>query len=88
MCENTVDVDEATAGPEIGPTQYCLPNRITDIPMNPATLEWHAIRWVGKCCQLHLMVRGVGTAGEERMFKIHVETGVQVKLVRKGLLSA
>ena len=48
----------------------------------------HAIRKVRKHRQLHLRVPGVSSAGEERIFKILVDTRVQVSLVRRGLLSS
>ena len=56
--------------------------------MNLAILELHAIRQVGKHRQLHLRVPGVSSADEERIFEILVDTGAQVSLVRRGLLSS
>ena len=50
VCENTLDVGEATAGLETRPAQYCLPIRITEILMNPAVLVRLAIHQVGKHC--------------------------------------
>ena len=81
MCESALDVDEATTALETQPTGYCLPSRITEILMNP-------IRRVGKHRQLHLNFRGVSSAGEERIFEILVDTGAQVSLVRRRLLSS
>ena len=49
-------MNEATAGLEKPFTQYCLPSRITEILMDPAFLELHAIRQVGKQRQLHVTV--------------------------------
>ena len=79
-------MDEASAGLGTQPTQYCLHSRITAIVMNPVILELHAIRQVSKHRQLHLRVRGVSSAGDERIFEILVDTGAQVSLVRRGLL--
>ena len=88
MCESAPDVDEATAGLETGPTQYCLPSRFTEILMNLVILKLHVIRQVGKHRQLHLRVPGVSSAGEERIFHIRWDTGVRVSLVRRGLLTS
>ena len=44
MCENALDVHEATTRLETRPMQYCLPSRMTEILMNPPILELHAIR--------------------------------------------
>ena len=88
VCESTLDVDEATAGLEIRPMQYCLPSRVTGILMNPAILELHAIRQVSKHRQLHHRVCGVSSAGRERIFEVLVGSGAQVSLVRKGLRSS
>ena len=56
--------------------------------MNPAILELHAIRQVGKHCQLYLRARGLGSAGKERVFEIVVDTGAEVSLVRRRLLTS
>ena len=56
--------------------------------MNPAILEMHVIRQVGKHRQLHLRVCRVSSAGEERIFKILVDAGGQVSLLRRALLSS
>ena len=88
VCESALHVDEATAGLETRPKQYCLPSRITEILMNPTILKLHAIRQVGKHRQLHLRVRGVSSAGKEGIFQILVDTGAQVSLVRRGLVSS
>ena len=64
------------------------PAGITEILMNPAILELHAIHQVGKHRQLHLRVRRVSSAGEESIFEILVDAGGQVSLVRRGLLSS
>ena len=88
MCESALDVDEATAGLETQPGQYCLPSRITEILINRAILELHAICQVRKHRQLHPRVRGVSSAGERRIFEVLVDTGAQVSLVHRGLLSS
>ena len=56
--------------------------------MNPAILELHVIRHVGKHRQLHLRVLRASSAGLERIFGILVDTGARVSLVRRGLLSS
>ena len=58
-------MDEATAGVETRPTHYCLLSRITNILINPAIFELHAIRQVGKHGKLHLRVRGFRSATEK-----------------------
>ena len=68
--------------------QYCIPSRIKEILMSPANVGLHVIRQVGKHRQLHLRVRGVSSAGDERIFDIMVDASAQVSLVRKGLLIA
>ena len=85
VCKGRLDVNEATAKLRTRPTQYCLPSRITEILIKSGD---PAIRQVGKHRQLHLSVSGVSSAGEERVFEILVDTGDQVSLVCRGLLSS
>ena len=72
VCKDTLDVDEATAGLITRPGRYLLPNHITQVPMNLATLGLHAMGKVGKHGQLYLRVEGVSSAIKERTFEILV----------------
>ena len=56
--------------------------------MNPAVVELHETSQVGKHRPLHVRDRGVSSASEERIFEILVDTGAQVCLVWRRLVSS